>query len=171
MIPGARVLSGVIDDEPLAELRIRKTFHHLRSQHLSPSLAERALLGALLVVIGALGMAVLMNSIYPDILARKLGLPQSQYTHFRKTLRELVQQGRIEMGKSHTVRPTKPHGTGLGLALSRQILEAHGGKTTVESRVGVGTTFVVTLPIEPPGAKRRTDHTPAEPMPAAEGGE
>jgi two-component system sensor histidine kinase BaeS len=61
-------------------------------------------------------------------------------------------------------------GTGLGLAIAKEIVEAHGGKTTVESRVGVGTTFVVTLPIEAPGAKRRTDHTPAEPIPAAEGG-
>src|SRR5207245_1855631 len=51
----------------------------------------------------------------PKALARKLGLPQSQYTHFRRTLRELLQQGRIEMGKSHTVRPTKPHGTVTGI--------------------------------------------------------
>ncbi|AZV44679.1 two-component system histidine kinase PnpS [Peribacillus asahii] len=36
-------------------------------------------------------------------------------------------------------------GTGLGLAIVKHILEVHHGKVTVESTVGVGTTFTVTL--------------------------
>ena len=42
----------------------------------------------------------------------------------------------------------KEHGTGLGLSISNQIVLAHGGYISVESTVGVGTTFSVTLPAE-----------------------
>jgi signal transduction histidine kinase len=42
---------------------------------------------------------------------------------------------------------TKDSGSGLGLSLSRQIVEKHGGSLTCQSMVGVGTTFVVRLPV------------------------
>ena len=38
-------------------------------------------------------------------------------------------------------------GTGLGLSICRQIIEDHGGKLTVDSSVGVGSTFSILLPI------------------------
>jgi len=44
---------------------------------------------------------------------------------------------------------TKAKGMGFGLAICKRFVEAHGGKVTVESVVGKGTTFTVTLPIEP----------------------
>jgi len=37
-------------------------------------------------------------------------------------------------------------GTGLGLAISQGIIEKHRGRIEVESRVGRGTTFTVTMP-------------------------
>ena len=42
---------------------------------------------------------------------------------------------------------TKGHGTGLGLSLARRIVEDHGGRITVQSEVGKGSTFEVTLPM------------------------
>ena len=42
----------------------------------------------------------------------------------------------------------KEHGTGLGLAICNQIIKAHGGSIAVNSSLGDGTTFSVSLPLE-----------------------
>ena len=42
---------------------------------------------------------------------------------------------------------TKGKGMGLGLAICREIVEGHGGRLDVESILGRGTTFTVTLPL------------------------
>jgi len=41
---------------------------------------------------------------------------------------------------------TKPNGMGMGLAISRTIIEAHGGKIRAENNPGRGAAFIFTLP-------------------------
>ena len=43
---------------------------------------------------------------------------------------------------------TKKHGTGLGLFVIRQIVQAHRGTVTVQSAMGAGATVTVELPTQ-----------------------
>jgi PAS domain S-box-containing protein len=63
-----------------------------------------------------------------------------------------VQDRGIGVGAAQTERlfeafyTTKPHGMGMGLAISRSIITAHGGRLWVEPNPGPGATFSFSLP-------------------------
>lgn len=70
-------------------------------------------------------------------------------------------------------RTSERPGSGLGLAITKWIADAHGGQITVQSRVGRGTAFTVTLPKIATGelaptssGNPATEHSPASADPA-----
>jgi signal transduction histidine kinase len=53
-------------------------------------------------------------------------------------------------------------GTGLGLAIAHAIVASHGGSITCRSEEGEGTTFTLSIPMQPP-ARRHDGHTASHP--------
>jgi CheY-like chemotaxis protein len=66
----------------------------------------------------------------------------------------------------------RPEGAGLGLTLARRFVEVHGGRLWVESEVGRGSTFIITLPVDAgSGALLAGVGEPADESEARNGGE
>lgn len=54
-----------------------------------------------------------------------------------------------------TARSREDGGTGIGLAIARSVVEAHGGHLKAESRLGEGSVFTFDLPVAPAAKNRR----------------
>ncbi len=68
------------------------------------------------------------------------GIPEDQFRTIFKAYRQL----------DRTASPSKVKGTGLGLAIAYNLVQLMGGDIEVESELGVGSTFTVTLPLRLP---------------------
>jgi signal transduction histidine kinase/CheY-like chemotaxis protein len=79
-----------------------------------------------------------------------IGIPESD----RDRIFESFQQG----GRG----PAREEGTGLGLTLSRRIVELLGGKMWLDSEVGVGSAFGFSLPARDTAADRSTGDRPSD---------
>lgn len=60
--------------------------------------------------------------------------------------------------RARAVSEREIQGVGLGLVVSKAIVEAHGGRITLDSREGLGTSVRVTLPGASRESGRVTDH-------------
>ena len=67
-----------------------------------------------------------------------VGIPEED----QERIFEQFEQGSLENGR-------RPGGAGLGLALSKEFVELHGGRMWVESEAGNGSTFTFSLPLGP----------------------
>lgn len=68
----------------------------------------------------------------------------------------------FEQGEGSTAR--EYGGTGLGLTITKQLIELHGGEITVESEVGIGSRFTFTLPIAENAVKTPTENRVKNPL-------
>jgi cell cycle sensor histidine kinase DivJ len=66
--------------------------------------------------------------------------------------------------QAETVYNRHYEGTGLGLSMVKGLAALHGGRLTIESQPGVGTTATVLLPVEQPhGRPAAKIFSPSEP--------
>ena len=108
---------------------------------------------------------VLLNLFVNSIEAMETVAPRSRRLTIetRRTGEHLVQMtvqdtgpGMRDVDVSRLFTPfytTKAHGTGVGLSLSRAIVEAHGGQLWAEPDAGRGATFRFTLPVAKPASE------------------
>jgi PAS domain S-box-containing protein len=82
-----------------------------------------------------------------QVADRGIGIPEEAKPHLFE---------RFYRAEGETVRG----GTGLGLYISKQIVEAHGGRIWAESKLGKGSTFSFTLPLNGKGGNRYGKENP-----------
>ena len=72
-----------------------------------------------------------------------LGIPEAELSQiFERFYRYQPQKNSKSTSKSAN---SSTSGSGLGLAIAKAIAESHQGQINVESKIGLGTTFIVTL--------------------------
>ena len=79
-------------------------------------------------------LSYLAEQVIFQICDRGIGIPSEDLHRLFETFHRATNVGTIS-------------GTGLGLAIVKRCLDIHQGQIAVESQIGVGTTFTVTLPL------------------------
>ena len=78
------------------------------------------------------------DSLILSVSDEGIGIPEADLQHLFEPFHRAINVGAIS-------------GTGLGLVITKESVELHHGTITVDSRVGIGTTFTITMPITAEG--------------------
>jgi len=130
--------SGISDDFKIE----KKFFSPLPNVCLDPNSIEQAFLN---IILNA--QKAMPNGGTLSIYTRPLNL---NGIHGIQVIFEDTGVGIPEKNLSKIFNPffsTRADGTGLGLSITKNIIEQHGGRIEVESKVNVGTKFIITLPV------------------------
>ena len=79
----------------------------------------------------------------PKALARKLGVPDGRYPEFRKTLKALTQDGRVELGKNNVLRPADQFGSAVGIYRRTNAGHGYVRPHAVDGTAGPESVFVI----------------------------
>jgi len=64
------------------------------------------------------------SAIKPKALAKRMDLPDADYPEFRRTLRQMIREGKLAVGPNQTIRPVDPHTSIFGIF--RRVGSGHG---------------------------------------------
>jgi signal transduction histidine kinase len=163
--PASTLRTRVSVAEALTEaLNIAKYYKRTRSQPISVELPPDlpAVLGVrdqlVQVFLNLILNAIDATATKGTIHVRAESKPSGLAVHIHDTGTGIAPEHAARLFQPYVT--TKRHGTGLGLFVTRTLVQQHGGTVTFSSTFGEGATFTVQLPAEPVRPEHRAPPSP-----------
>ena len=132
----------VIKNEANAEINVSMTYYSLALKNLLFNAAKHSPEGAI--------VELRVTATYQDTIFQVVdygeGIPKEAISYIFDTFY-----------RADTARNRGSGGVGIGLSLAKALISMHGGKLTVDSTVGQGSTFTATLPHDPKASQLLED--------------